>query len=140
MLAYLDSSVILDYLLRGDLALKHAMEYPRVVSSELLEIECRRVFHRYHNIGELSDEGMVKVNERFLDLCTSIDILELSAAVKKRAAESFPISIKTLDALHLSSALVLQAEESEDIVVFSYDKTMNLCARTLGFAAPFLAD
>ncbi len=137
MLAYLDSSAVLDYLLRGDLALKHALKYPRIVSSELLEIECRRVFHRYHMIGELTEEGLVTVHTWFSDLCTTIDILELSLAVKKRAAESFPISIKTLDALHLSSALVLQAEEPEKITVFSYDKTMNLCAKALGFAAPF---
>ncbi len=69
----------------------------------------------------------------------SIDLLELDAAVKKRAMEAFPVHVKTLDALHLASALQLLAEEPvEGITVFSHDHTFNLCARALGFHAALL--
>ena len=47
MVAYLDSSVVLRYILLGEATIRHALAFPRVVSSELIEIECRRVLHRY---------------------------------------------------------------------------------------------
>ena len=47
MVAYLDSSVILRHILLGEEPIRHALAFPRVVSSELTEIECRRVLHRY---------------------------------------------------------------------------------------------
>ncbi len=69
-------------------------------------------------------------------MLTSIDLLELSAPVKKRAMEAFPIHVKTLDALHVASALQLLSEvPAETITLFSHDRTVNLCARALGFQA-----
>jgi predicted nucleic acid-binding protein len=136
MLAYLDSSVLLRYLLLGEITLKHAQEFPRLVSSELLEIECRRVLLRCRMEGSLNDETLIEAVGRLEDVLTSIDLLELSAPVKKRAMEAFPIHVKTLDALHVASALQLLSEvPAETITLFSHDRTVNLCARALGFQA-----
>ena len=119
MLAYLDSSVLLRYLLLGEITLKHAQEFPRLVSSELLEIECRRVLLRCRMEGSLNDETLIEAVGRFEDVLTSIDLLELSAPVKKRAMEAFPIHVKTLDALHLASVLQLLSEvPAESITIF----------------------
>lgn len=38
MVAYVDSSVVLRYILTGEIVMKHVAEFPRVVSSELLEL------------------------------------------------------------------------------------------------------
>ena len=136
MLAYLDSSVLLRYLLLGEITLKHAQEFPRLVSSELLEIECRRVLLRCRMEGSLNDETLIEAVGRLEDVLTSIDLLELSAPVKKRAMEAFPIHIKTLDALHVASVLQLAEDvPSESITIFSHERTVNLCARALGFQA-----
>ena len=53
MLAYLDSSLVLQHILNGDLGIRHAMALENVASSELLEIECRRVLQRYRLQGDL---------------------------------------------------------------------------------------
>lgn len=139
MVAYLDSSVMLRYILLGETALRHVQAFPRLASSELLEIECRRVLLRCRIEGELNDESLVEATSRLDEALSGVDFLELDAAVKKRAMEAFPIHVKTLDALHLASALQLLVEEPADgIVVFSHDRTFNLCARALGFNAALL--
>ena len=55
MVAYIDSSALVRYVLLGDIGLRHAMGFPRLVSSELLEIECRRTIQRCRLQGELND-------------------------------------------------------------------------------------
>jgi hypothetical protein len=82
MVAYLDSSALLGYLLLGEITLKNAQKFPRVVSSELLEIECRRVLLRCRMEGRFSDETLIEAVERLEGVLTSIDLLELSGPVK----------------------------------------------------------
>jgi len=139
MVAYLDSSVLLRHLLLGEVTLRHVQAFPRLVSSELLEIECRRVLLRCRMEAQLNDESLVEATKRLDAVLKSIDLLELDAVVKKRAMEAFPVHVKTLDALHLASALQLLAEEpAEGITVFSHGHTFNLCARALGVNAALL--
>ena len=139
MVAYLDSSVVLRYLLVGDTEIRRAMEYSRLVSSELLEIECRRTINRCRMQNELSDSTLVQALERLDETLKMIDLIELDRNIKHRAMDSFPVVVKTLDALHLATVLALAKEENADEVhVFSYDKAMNLCARVLGFGTPLV--
>ena len=138
MTAYLDSSVTLRYILAGEITIRHVLEYPRVISSELMEIECRRVIHRVRMQQELSDEGVAEALRRLDSVLQGIDLVELSRDVKTRAAESFPVVIRTLDALHLATALLWardpagEAGNAENVHVFSHDTALNTCAGTLG--------
>ncbi|OHD82460.1 MAG: hypothetical protein A3J97_10480 [Spirochaetes bacterium RIFOXYC1_FULL_54_7] len=139
MVAYLDCSVLLRYVLLGDTGLRHAMNFPTLVSSELLEIECRRTISRCRLQNELDDTGVVQALLRLDETFEMMDLVEMDAGIKRRAMGSFPVVIKTLDALHLATALALAEQEDQaSIQVFSYDKAMNLCARALGFGAPLL--
>ena len=140
MTAYLDSSVALRYILAGEITIRHVMEYPRVVSSELMEIECRRVIHRVRMQQELSDEGVAEGLRRLDSVLRGINLIELSRDVKVRAAESFPVVVRTLDALHLATALLWARDPSgeagtiENVHVFSHDTNLNTCARALGLS------
>lgn len=138
MVAYIDSSLVLRHIIQGEQAIAQAFECGRAISSELLEIECRRVIFRYRTEGLLDDQGLVTAMRRLEDVLDGLDLVELSGVIKKRAMEPFPTSIKTLDALHLATAIKF-AERLEDggLVIFSYDKAMNLCAEALGFKAAF---
>lgn len=141
MVAYLDSSVLLRHILLGENAIAHAFATGRVVASELLEIECRRVLHRYRMTGELDDDTLLEAQDRLSAVLQSVTVLGLTDRVKARAAESFPVVVKTLDALHLATALVyaesyLNHQENETLLVFTHDETMNRCAHGLGFATP----
>lgn len=134
MVAYLDSSVLLRHILLGDEAIRHALEFPRVVSSELIEIECRRVLHRYRLAGELDDESLTVARERLDEVLAGIDLLEMSKQIKQRAMDPFPVNVRTLDALHVATALMV-AEDAGDVALFSHDEGMNRCARSLGLPA-----
>jgi len=137
VVAYLDSSVVLRHVLLGEASITQALACERVVSSELLEIECRRVIQRCRMQGELDDPGLAEASSRLDALLAGVSLIALSKSVKRRAMEAFPVSVKTLDALHLASALVLaQKLGDETMLLFSHDEGMNRCARVLGFSAP----
>ena len=142
MVAYLDSSVVLRHILLGEIAIEHAFVCERVVTSELLEIECRRVLHRYRLNGDLDDEALIAASTRLDSVLAGVSVIALSDAVKKRAMGSFPVVVTALDALHLASALefaaaYLDQERGEGLLVFSHDVTMNRCAAALGLGCPF---
>ena len=134
MVAYLDSSVLLRHILLGEEAIRGALKFPRVVSSELLEIECRRVLYRYRLAGELDDETLTVAGERLDEVLAGIALLEMSQQVKQRAMAPFAVNVRTLDALHVATAL-MAAEDAGGVAVFSHDEGMNRCARSLGLTA-----
>ncbi len=136
MVAYLDSSVALRHILKGETDIRLAFEGKKVYSSELFEIECKRVIHRCRLAGDLDDEKLIVAMKRLHDLLAGMNLLSLTASVKKRAAEAFPVTIKTLDALHLATALKLEERFSgEQVIIYSHNRAMNLCAKALGFEA-----
>ena len=90
MVAYLDSSVVLRHILLGEASIRHALAFPRVVASELIEIECRRVLHRCRLAGELDDETLAAAHQRLDAVLAGIDLLEMSMQIKQRAMEPFP--------------------------------------------------
>ena len=98
------SAVLLRHILLGEEPIRHALEYPRVVSSELIEIECRRVQHRYRLAGVLTDETLTVARERLDEVLAGIDLLEMSRQIKQRAMEPFPVNVRTLDALHIDDS------------------------------------
>ena len=134
MVAYLDSSVLLRHILLGEEPIRHALEFPRVVSSELIEIECRRVLHRCRLTGELTDETLTVARERLDEVLAGIDLLEMSMQIKQRAMDPFPVNVRTLDALHVATALMV-GEDAGGVALFSHDEGMNRCARSLGINA-----
>jgi hypothetical protein len=137
MVAYLDSSVVLRHILRGEQSIAQAFACGKVVSSELLEIECRRVIHRCRMQGELDDASVAEASARLDAVLAGLSLIALSPPVKRLAMGAFPVRVKTLDALHLASAQVLAERLGEErLLVFSHDAGMNRCARILGFAAP----
>jgi hypothetical protein len=137
MLAYLDSSVALRHILRGEIAIEQALACGDLVSSELLEVECRRVIHRCRLQGELDDEGLATAMRRLDSLLAGLSLIGLGPKVLRRAMGAFPVIVKTLDALHLASAvLCAEASPAEALLLFSHDATMNRCAQAMGLAAP----
>jgi hypothetical protein len=138
MVGYVDTSVLLRHVVLGDSSMKHVLACERIISSELLEIEARRVIHRYRIDGEIDDEGFIQANTRLNKVLSGVSLLALSSAVKRRAMGAFPVHVKTLDALHLASALVYtDTSPGQTVLIFSFDTGMNRCAYALGFTAPF---
>ena len=140
MVAYVDSSTVLRYVLNGEIQIQHALALPSVVSSELLNIECQRALHRCRLTGELDDDSLVEAYSKLAEVMLGITLLELTKPIKARAAETFPLPVKTLDALHLATLLIYKkALPVEELLLFSHDKGMNQCGLALGFTTPLLA-
>lgn len=96
MVACLDSSVILRHILLGEIAIRHALACLRVITSELTEIECRRVIHRYRLNGDLDDDGLVTATDRLDSVLAGVSVVALGAAVKRRAMGTFPLVVTAL--------------------------------------------
>ncbi len=140
MVAYLDSSVVLRHILNGDMAISAAFGHDSVISSELLEIECRRVLHRCRLQGELDDGGLYTAITRLEAVLAGITLFVIDDEVKKLAMEPFPMAIKTLDALHLATVLVWKRRNpGEPLVLYSTDAAMNRTAYALGVSSALLA-
>ena len=60
--------------------------------------------------------------------------MELSTQFEQRAMDPFPVQVRMLDALHIATALAVAADAG-GTALFSHDKGMNLCVRSLGITA-----
>ncbi len=135
MSCYVDSSIVLRYLLGIDRQLEKTERFEAAASSELLLIECPRVLDRYRLEKLLDDDALVHVLAAFRVVAEGFHIIELTEAVKERAAEPFPTVIGTLDALHLSSAALWSEREGRrSVTVLTADRQMERCAQAMGFA------
>jgi predicted nucleic acid-binding protein len=133
MICYVDSSVVLRYLLMHDSVFTRSSQFNVVGSSELLIIECNRVLDRYRLENQITDAELAEVKQRFQRIVDGLHIIELSQSVKTRAAGSFPTVIGTLDALHLASLLIWRESASEErFLLLSADQQMLTCAAALG--------
>jgi predicted nucleic acid-binding protein len=132
---YVDSSVVLRYLLGIDTELEKTAGFDAVGSSELLLIECPRVLDRYRLEKLLDDDALAHLLTAFRAIADGFHIIELTDGVKERAAEPFPTVIGTLDAIHLSSAaLWAEPQGRRSLTILTADRQMERCAGAMGFA------
>ena len=99
---YLDTSVVLAYLLQEARGPAAGLFETTLVSSRLLEYE---VWNRLHARGLTSSHG-----DAARAMLSRVLILELTPAVLARALAPFPVPVRTLDALHLASLDHLRAQ------------------------------
>ncbi|MDA3949396.1 MAG: type II toxin-antitoxin system VapC family toxin, partial [Spirochaeta sp.] len=140
-LHYLDTSVVLAWLLEGSEVLAPLQGNRRVASSRLLWTEVARGLYRALQTGRLSAAATVAAQHRFARIATRVATIRLNELVLRRAEGPYPVLIRSLDAIHLASAeLWLNAEfpagEPERVSVWSFDNRMNQCAALLGFGTP----
>jgi len=136
MRIYVDSSSVLRHILNDDSALRERASADKVGSSDLLEIECRRVLQRERLEGHLDDRQYGEALTLLDAIVERLFIIELGTAVKRRAAGPFPTVIGTLDAIHLASVLLWQeAEPRSELRLLTCDRQFALCARALGIRA-----
>lgn len=122
-MVYLDTSTALAHLLNEDVVPPERIWTESLVSSRLLEYEA---FRRLHALGLAESHG-----DSLRSLLAGVAMLELIAPVLQRAAEAFPLPIRTLDALHLASALFLQ-EQGQRVRLATYDRRMRAVAQAAG--------
>ena len=141
---YLDSSVVLAWLLEGRDMLAALEGETQVGSSRLLWVEISRVLHRAIQTGRMDPSAATEARHNFFRFAAGLNQIRLTEAVLDRAAGPYPLVVRTLDAMHLASAEVWSIPDREpagvpNLSIWTLDRQMNLCAAQLGFTTPLLA-
>lgn len=134
MIAYVDSSVILRVVLGQPGALAEWRSIVTGVSSALAEVECLRTMDRLRLLGQLTVEEATAGREAVYRIIAALEVVDLTPAVLRRAAQPVPTPLGTLDAIHLATADLWRESVQKTPVMATHDKALALSARATGFA------
>jgi predicted nucleic acid-binding protein len=109
MRVYFDSSVVLRVVLGEKGRLREWSRTSEAVTSEITRVECLRALDRLRLSGGLPERELARRRATALTVLSGIGTVRLNRAVLDRAAEPFPIHVRTLDALHIASALLVHS-------------------------------
>jgi predicted nucleic acid-binding protein len=126
---YLDSSALLRLILREPGGIEGLQSRERLVSSELLAIECPRTIDRLRLSGSLTMEEATVATSAVGEWLEAVDLVLLQRPVLARASEPFPTPLGTLDAIHLATALVFRDRTGEEIAMATHDDALATAAR-----------
>ncbi len=120
---YLDSSVVLAYLLVETERPADELLGGPVVTSRLVQYE---VWNRLHAYGKVVTHGAAA-----RALLARIAMLELTPDVLARAVDPFPLPVRTLDGLHLAPIEHLRRDR-QPVALATYDRRMQAAAVAMG--------
>lgn len=132
MIAYLDSSVLLRIVLRQPRRLREWARISRGVSSALAEVECLRALDRLRITERVPEERLAPRREAIYRLMESIEVVDLTRPILRRAAQPMTGVLGTLDAIHLATALAWREQTGNNVVVATHDSALALAARASG--------
>jgi hypothetical protein len=113
--------------------LKDWAQYESRIGSTLVEVESLRTLDRMRLTGEIREEQSQEYRGALYEFLETLELVEPSPAILRRAGGSFPAVLGTLDAIHLSTALAWQDERAIPLVVATHDMSFGKAARALGF-------
>ena len=141
MTVYLDTSVVLSWLLNQDPSIAEWGRWQDAYTSEICRVEFHRTIDRLRLGGDLDDHERVFLHERFGTFWKSVYRVRVSASLLTRASQSYPTVVGTLDALHLASALVVHERRNRQIDEFlTHDGQLGTAARAVGFVVRGVAE
>ncbi len=134
MKVYLDSSVVLRWLLGQPDSVHDWARREAGVVSELMEVEVRRCLDRLRLLGTLSPQEIPERLELLRRLLRDCSVCPIQREVLDRASAPFPAVVGTLDAIHLATALLWMEDNDERLVFLTHDRQMALAAQSCGMA------
>jgi predicted nucleic acid-binding protein len=133
VIAYIDSSVALRVVLGQPGTLREWTDVTHGVASGLLEVECLRTIDRLRLNGALDPNDAVARREAIYVLLDGLEIVELSAAILRRAGQAMPAPLGALDAIHLMTAELWREVSGKELMMATHDDALALAARASGF-------
>lgn len=133
MIAYVDSSVVLRIVLGQSGRLAEWKSIVTGVASGLVEVECLRTLDRLRVAGKLSSDDVAVRREAVFRVLEGLELVELTRAVLRRAAQLMPSPLGTLDAIHLATAEMWREAKQKELLVATHDQALALAARASGF-------
>lgn len=132
--AYIDSSVFLRSLLREPALGPDLSKFDRLYTSEIAELECRRVLDRIRIQEKIPDAELALRYRELQEQLKATYMISLGKSILRRACESFPVVVRSLDSLHLSSFILIQSSTASWTFV-THDLKLKAAALALGFDA-----
>jgi uncharacterized protein len=124
---YIDSSIVLEVLLRESDGQDWLDLDGSWTTSELSEIECRRTLDRIRLTEKLdNDEVATRLTELDI-LLRAMNIIKITPPILKGAKASFPTVVRSLDAIHLATATLSQCD-----MFLTRDRQQAVAAKALG--------
>ena len=108
-------------------------EVERAVASALTEVESLRTLDRMGRRGALAVGDVAERRGAVFRLLEACEVVDVSRAVLRRAAEPFPTPLGTLDAIHLATALAWREATSDALVFATHDRELTTAASAMGF-------
>lgn len=132
MIAYIDASVLLRVVLRQPGALRAWRTIERGIASALVQVECLRTLDRVRLAAGLDDAALALRRETVFRVTETLEIVEPTAPVLRRAAQPLPVALGTLDAIHLATATLWRELRNQDLVMATHDRALGLAAQAIG--------
>ena len=132
MTVYVDTSVVLRFLLHESNPVEIWGQWNQAYSSGLWLIEALRTADRLRLTHEISDTELAELVRDIRITHETFAIHPVTDRILQRAGETFPTVVGTLDAIHLATALAIREIDTVDVLL-SHDSQLATAARSLGF-------
>jgi predicted nucleic acid-binding protein len=133
VIAYIDSSVLLRFILDQPDPLSDLLSIEGRVTSLVAEVECLRAVESARTRGQLDMDESADLRRLVHAYLRRMRRLPVTASVLRRAGEAYPLPVKSLDAIHLASALLLRDREARDLVFATHDRQLGRLAAVMDF-------
>jgi predicted nucleic acid-binding protein len=131
---YVDSSVILRFVLQQPDPLAAILDSGDRITSYITEVECLRVIESSRQTQRLTDDESFERRAVAYVHLRRMRRLMPSHSILRRAGHSYPVALRTLDAIHLATALLWRDHRAPDLVFATHDRQLGRAAGALGFA------
>jgi predicted nucleic acid-binding protein len=133
VIAYVDSSVLLRFILDQPEPLSDLLHADGKVTSLVAELECLRAVESARVRGQLDIEEYADRRRIVYAQLRRMRRLPVTPSVLRRAGEPYPLPVKSLDAIHLASAMTLRDREARDLVFATHDRQLGRLAAVMDF-------
>lgn len=133
MIAYVDSSVFLRFVLEQPDRLTKLDVYDRLVTSVLAEVECLRAVENLRLTRPMADDEYLARRRGVYDKLRRAERVFITPEILARASGPLPGSLRTLDAIHLATGLEWRGHREPSLSFATHDTRLAGAAAAFGF-------
>ena len=133
MIAYLDSSVVIRFLLLQPNRLPGLSSFEQLVTSQVTQLECLRTLDKARIEEHLGPDEILARSAALFSQLRRMRRVAVSRSILDRGGSSFPLPVKTLDAIHLATALQFREREQPGLMFATHDRQQGRAALAMGF-------
>lgn len=134
MIGFVDSSVVLRLVLGQPRPLREWPEIRRGLACALIEVECLRTIDRIRLLGQLDVRAAAERSEAVHRILGELEVIALTPALLRRAAQPLAVPLGSLDSIHLAAAELWREVNGGEVVMLTHDDELALAARASGFS------